>query len=304
MHLVSALLEETRALRFRATQKNTLAIFNWHQVTPAFDPARHHPHTWTALANFETAIDDVAESHSIMPLDAALAALDGGFLRGRCAALTFDDGDRSIADYVAPLLLRRGLPATFFINSAYLRGDRTYWFPVLAYAGHLLPAAIKQHGKALRQTGDTAFYARYREALEQYAAAVPNLADRFVTANWLSRLDGEQFAIGAHGHEHQRYAMMSEHWQRRDIAANVMALRDFRAFRPVFAPPFGKPIDVSPDLFRIAGEARLKIVLASGGINTRSAQSYDRIPADNVIIKRALTRAMAANGRRAAAAAL
>jgi peptidoglycan/xylan/chitin deacetylase (PgdA/CDA1 family) len=294
-------LEETAALRFRMSHKDSLAVFNWHQVTPEFDPQRHHPYTWTPLAAFAAAIDSLAASHRIMPLDAALAALEDGSLRGRCAALTFDDGDRSIADHVAPLLLRRGLPATFFINSAYLAGDRTYWFPVLSYAGSMLPDELQQCGKSLRLTADPEFYMRCREKIEAHAGAVPELAGRLLTQDWLARLDGAQFSIGAHGHEHQRYAMMPEAWQRHDFADNLAALKGFRAFRPIFALPFGRAIDLSPDVIRIAGNAKMKIVLASGGINAGPATCYDRIPADNVDLRRALTRAMAA--RRNAAVA-
>lgn len=285
--------ERMRALRFRLREPDSLAIFIWHQVTPAFDPDRHHPYTWTPLAAFEAAIHDIVQTHRIMPLNEALAAIESGNLRGRCAALTFDDGDRSMADYVAPLLLHLRLPATFFINTGYLRGDSTYWFPVMAYAGAHLPHELKQCGQQLRLTDDPDLYRSCRALIEHYAGKVPSLNDRLVTPDWLARLDGVHFAIGAHGHEHQRYAMMTAEWQRDDLRTNLAALRDFRGFRPIFALPFGKPGDVSADIGPIAREEKLEVVLAGGGINSGERPFYDRIPADNVAIKSVVRRAMA-----------
>lgn len=47
------------------------------------------------------------------------AKKEGGFTR-RCFHLTFDDGFRELHDIVAPILINKGIPATFFVNSAFI----------------------------------------------------------------------------------------------------------------------------------------------------------------------------------------
>ena len=50
-----------------------------------------------------------------------MEAVEGsGKLDRRCLHLTFDDGFRELHDVVAPILLRKGIPATFFVNSAFI----------------------------------------------------------------------------------------------------------------------------------------------------------------------------------------
>ena len=121
-----------------------------------------------------------------------------------------------------------------------------------------------------------------RRAIEDLCPLVPDLHTRLVSQTWLAGLDGEQFALGAHGHEHQRYAMMDPRWQRQDLGRNLDLLRQFRAFRPVFALPFGRPIDWTPETLRVAEESGVDVVFADGGINLPGAFPNQRVPADNL----------------------
>jgi len=269
------------------SQKDFLAVFNWHQVTPTFDSLVHHKYTWTPLERFKREVDYAVRKFQVLPLHEAISRLKNGSLRGRCASFNFDDGDISIAEHVVPFLRQRGLPATFFINSAYLDGKLTYWFPILNYfeatqgAGVSLPHDLKENASGLRKTADPVFYNEVRTKIEEFASLIPNLGARLVSANWLSTLDGDQFAIGAHGHEHQRFSLMPTDWQRNDLRDNQRVLRDFRGYRPIFAVPFGRPTDWTTDTVRIACAEGLDVVLADGGINVTAADSYRRIPSDD-----------------------
>ena len=273
-------------------------IFNWHQVAPLFIPGIHHPYTWTSLDVFSSCIDHLTARFKIMPLHEGLKLIGSGKLRGRCVSLTFDDGDASIADYVEPLLRLRGLPATFFINSAYLDDGRSYWFPILSYLSEndsgsmTLSAELRNKASRLRHTKDPAFYNDVRMRIEQLSSRVPHLSTRLITHGWLSKLDGEQFALGLHGHEHQRFSMMTEEWQRKDLRTNREILCQYRAYRPVFAVPFGRLPDWSPATLTIAREFGLEVVLADGGLNLRSASYYQRQPADSLHARALLARAI------------
>jgi len=278
-------------------------IFNWHQVTPGFDPGIHGEYTWTGLADFQKEIDYLASEFQILPLYEAIQRLERRTLRRPCVSLTFDDGDASMSEYVLPLLRRRNLPATFFINSAYLACHRSYWFPILSYLsankdvspGFGPPWKLKEEALQLRQTNDPNLYNQARSRVEQLASFVPDLGSRLISTGWLSSLDGEQFSIGAHGHEHERFSMMPVEWQRKDLEENVRQLSQFKAFRPVFAVPFGQAHDWTPDTLRIAREQELDIVLADGGINIAAGEYYRRIPGDGRKLRPLIQAAMAGN---------
>jgi peptidoglycan/xylan/chitin deacetylase (PgdA/CDA1 family) len=289
-----------RAVWWMRNHKDFLVVFNWHQVTPVFDTYLHHKYTWTQFEKFEKEIDYLDAEFQILPLHEAITRLKLGSLRGRCAALSFDDGDISIAEHVVPLLRQRGLPATFFINSAYLDGRRSYWFPILSYlravedaeGRSVLPDDLEEKALKLRLTDDPRFYNEVRIRMEKLGSLVPNLDSRLVSAEWLSSLDDRQFAIGAHGHEHQRFSMMPPEWQRNDLRENVQALMHFRGYQPIFAVPFGRGHDWTEETIRIAREQGLDIVLADGGINLTPGTFYRRIPSDDRSLRLLLVEAM------------
>jgi peptidoglycan/xylan/chitin deacetylase (PgdA/CDA1 family) len=191
--------------------------------------------------------------------------------------------------------------ATFFINTAYLDDHRSYWFPILSYlravenAGGraVLPEELKEKALTLRLTNDPLSYNEVRICIEEFRSLVPNLGSRLISTEWLSSLDGDQFTIGAHGHEHERFSLMSEEWQRNDLRENIRMLSRFRSYKPIFAVPFGRPFDWTEKTIQIARDEGLDIVLADGGINLVAVNFYQRIPSDNRTLDRLLDDAMA-----------
>ncbi len=282
-----------KSIRKEQIPENLLSIFIWHQVTPVFNSQRgHHRYIWTSAHNFRNQVEYLMSRFKILPLYKALEDHRRGFLKGHCAALTFDDGDASQAQYAFPILCDMNLSATFFINSAYLNSKRTFWFPVLNYfsenedarrkAG--LPLSLLKMAQKLRRTSDAHFYDEVRKKTEIFSEYIQDLPTRTVSKDWLSSLDGSQFAIGAHGHEHQRFSMMPIKWQEKDLCENVRVLSQFRSFRPVFAIPFGRKWDWTEDTIRIAHKQGLEVVLADGGINYNNCDFYNRIPCDGLNI--------------------
>jgi len=275
--------------QWKRAHPDFLVVFNWHQITPSFDPLLHHEYTWSQLDDFERELSLLAAEFRVLPLHKGIKLIERHELRGPCAALTFDDGDVSMQEHVLPLLRKHGLPATFFINSAYLDGCGSYWFPILnwlllnpdAWRGNGLPREFESHALKLRQTSDPMFYGEWRTRIEQLAPLVPNLGARLVSSDWLDSLDGDQFAIGAHGHEHERFSMMPKEWQLNDLTNNVKFLSKFRSYRPIFAVPFGRGQDWTEETLCIARDSGLDVVLADGGINVSTSYKYRRIPSDS-----------------------
>lgn len=287
-NLMRLVIKRWRACRWQFAHPNHLFVLNWHQVSPEFDARWQQRCTWSSLDRFEAALDYLTTKFRFLPLGEAIAKLSEGQLRGPCVSLTFDDGDISIAEHVEPILRRRGLPATFFVNSAYFDGVRASWVTIVNFlrSGERslsdigFSADLLKESEQLRQTRDPQLYNQIRVAIEQHSSLIPNLPTRLVSPEWLASLDEQQFSIGVHGHEHQRFSMMSADWQRRDLQENIRILSQFKAYTPIFAVPFGRPFDWTDDTIEIAHDLRLDVVLANGGVNLRGGRWYNRIPID------------------------
>jgi len=65
-----------------------------------------------------------------------LRGLDGGPLPRNPVMVTFDDGYRSCHDVALPILREMGIPATFFIATAFVAERRLYWWERIAVALH------------------------------------------------------------------------------------------------------------------------------------------------------------------------
>jgi peptidoglycan/xylan/chitin deacetylase (PgdA/CDA1 family) len=214
--------------------------------------------------------------------------LKDGTLRGPCAALTFDDGDISLQRHVSPLLEKHRIPATFFINSGYWGARRTYWVYLFGYLAHnedeskraVLSGELKSQFGVLRNTTDPMRYQELRERIEAFSDLVDPGEQLFVPKAFLASLDPELFSVALHGHEHQRFSMMPEAWQRQCLESNVAELSDLPAYCPIFGVPFGRPHDWDDRVIRICREMGLDVAFANGGINWPGRGFCERMPAD------------------------
>lgn len=118
--------------------------------------------------------------------------------------LSFDDGLRQCYDTILPILLEKGVPATFFINPAFV-DNRALMFRYKAglLAGHL-PG---QRGRLLS--------IRYqnRKELDQIAYESGFDFDQFLleyqpymTTSQINELVGKGFTVGAHSLDHPLYS--------------------------------------------------------------------------------------------------
>jgi peptidoglycan/xylan/chitin deacetylase (PgdA/CDA1 family) len=71
-------------------------------------------------ADFERYCGFFADHFDVVPLGALLERLERGRALDRQLAITFDDGYRDNYEVAAPILARRGLPATFFVTTGFL----------------------------------------------------------------------------------------------------------------------------------------------------------------------------------------
>lgn len=295
LHVMKAGARRCAAQLWWFSHRDFLLIFNFHRISPQLHEGETSSGTWTSAHDFETGLRFAANEFTIIPLQNAVHAIAKGSLRGRNCAFTIDDGDESVANYALPILTKLGIPATLFVNTAYSSGDGHYCFTILdAFLARGIQAETAAANRAiLRNTRDPEVYQRIREKIEESPERSTLPPRRCVSPEWLSTLDGNQFTIGAHGHEHQRFSMMGPEWQRRNLDKNMEVLRGYKAFRPWFAVPFGRKHDFDRHTEKLAAELGLLIFSAEGGINLQNRSPLRRIPADGALVEKLAMHAMA-----------
>ncbi len=96
-----------------------LSVLAYHRVVAERDFMRP---TEPTVAEFEARMRWVAANFEVLPLAEAARALREGRLPARALCITFDDGYADNHELALPVLRALGLPATFFIATAYLDG--------------------------------------------------------------------------------------------------------------------------------------------------------------------------------------
>lgn len=138
-------LPAARAAR-ALSRTRSLTVIGWHRIGDADDGLT------TSLADFRSQLDMLDHwGARVLPLRTAHRLLEQDQLPERAVVLTFDDGYASVLEQAWPELRDRGLPATLFAVSGYLRpGMRFPWDRAhphgsglvrLATAGELASAA-------------------------------------------------------------------------------------------------------------------------------------------------------------------
>ena len=194
-------------------------------------PHVSHLYRFRTIAEFTSDVEFLRRRFEPVTLSDIVDALNGTRTLSRpCFHLTFDDGFREMHDVVAPILQRAGVPATFFLNTAFLDGgglahhnvlslllDRLQSRPArlgaasLRRAESFLPAA-KSDCTTLRARVLSIRYAQ-KSLVRSLAETLDVDLDQYVreTRPYLSSeqivtLLDRGFTIGAHSHDHPLYS--------------------------------------------------------------------------------------------------
>jgi peptidoglycan/xylan/chitin deacetylase (PgdA/CDA1 family) len=174
------------------------------------------------MAEFETIIDFLKQHTRVLSLGEAVEKLRLGTLPARAVALTFDDGYVEWSRNVADALLKRSLPATFFVSTEILDGIPNWHeriveaVRVLPSEGLKLPAGTSSYTNLtsnenrialIRELQSRLKYVHLDERLEAIASleaqAVdkPNAIPKFTSAD-IRSLHSRGFDIGGHTRRH------------------------------------------------------------------------------------------------------
>jgi len=188
--------------------KGRLGILTYHRIASHVDglPAPLHnvePHRFSAQLH-----ELSRRGFQFVSLNAALsAAHQRQSLPPKSVVLTFDDGFATVYTHAWPLLERLQIPATVFINTAYIDSDDPFPFDAWGRAYH------------------------DRAPLDTYRP--------LTTAECREMSESGLIAIGAHTHTHQDHRGCPEAF-REDLQKSVEIVRErFRESDVTFAFPYG-----------------------------------------------------------------
>jgi len=238
----------------------SLVVPFYHMVSDAYVPHVSHLYRFRTVAEFQSDLEFFTRNFTPVSLNDIVSALNGTRALPRsCVHLTFDDGFREMHDVVAPLLQRGGVPATFFLTTAFLDGggmahhneisvllDRIESQPPsgtkLAGLEPFLPAP--QGGASSLRDRMLSIPYTEKSRVRSLAEILEVDLNQYVrenrphlTAREVTTLVRQGFAIGAHSHDHPLYSSLSLSEQLTQTRTSMELLEQFD-FRPkAFAFP-------------------------------------------------------------------
>jgi peptidoglycan/xylan/chitin deacetylase (PgdA/CDA1 family) len=278
------------------------AILVYHSVAVP----RHDPYGIAVGPEaFRAQMEIIARRFTPRSLEQISAELAGGKLAGRCVAVTFDDGYANNLSAALPSLTEYDVPATLFVTTGYIGGEREFWWDELeriifgarpARLAAPLELALSGHALRLPVTDrDAATHELWRwlhrftpDQIDQGLGQIrhwaglprpllPRATHRPLTVPELRELarDG-RVILGAHTRRHPALAAQPEADQRLEIQQSGDDLQSWTGQRPTcFAYPYGNPqTDYSPVAVELVRELGFgcAVSTAAGLATTASSQ--------------------------------
>ena len=186
---------------------------------------------------FDTMMGWVQKQFTVIPLSEAVQRLADSALPPAAAAITFDDGYRDNLEVAAPILMRRGLPATLFVATGFLDGGIMFNDMVIeAFRRTSLPAielpeigigplalgSLEERRHAISVVLPAIKYlpaSRRNEVVSSLVAKaqVELPRDLMMTSAQLQEFSGLGFEIGAHTESHPILSVLPVEEARREI---------------------------------------------------------------------------------------
>ncbi len=272
-----------------------LSILIYHRVLTAADPLFPDEAT---TQSFDRQMALIKSLFNVLPLEEAAARLKAGTLPPRAASITFDDGYADNVTHALPILQKHGLPATFFIATAYLNGGRMFNDSVIETIRRTRLARLDLSSLQLgvHPLGDDVAKATAIGQLlprvkylpidqrEETVASIARLAevdhlpdDLMMTTAQLKALHGAGMGIGGHTHRHPILAKLDHNAAHDEIEAGKRWLEEtLGSHIRLFAYPNGKPgSDYLPEQAAIVRELGFDAAVSTqAGISTAQTDAF------------------------------
>jgi peptidoglycan/xylan/chitin deacetylase (PgdA/CDA1 family) len=269
----------------------SLVVPFYHMVSDVHVPHVSNLYRFRSTAEFTADVEWFARLFTPVTLNEIVDALNGTRTLPRsCVHLTFDDGFTEMYDIVAPILKRLGIPATFFLNTAFLDGGGLGHFNALSvlldqnqlhHPGSSVTMAHLESMLPPPRSGRTTLRERVLSIGYAQKSIVRSLAevlefdlDQYVrdvqphlTSEQIAGLVDMGFTIGAHSHDHSVYSDLSLQQQLSQTRTSMEWLEArFRVSPKAFAFPHNDS-GVSDEFFAaVFSEGLLDVSFGTSGL--------------------------------------
>ena len=287
-------LRATGMLRLLETlrRKPCLAVLTYHRIVDPAETPYYAPVCSATPATFAEQLKTLRDNFRVVGLDEVVKLAASGFAVNEPTALiTFDDGYRDNHEAAFPILKAMGLPATFFLPTAFYQTPRLFWWDQIALAFHRTertkveldvpePIAIDltkiSPGEAIAQV--IAIHRRHHLDGPARAAFLEQIGERtgvaiaseslaktlFMSREQIHELAGAGMSIGSHTHQHVELAQLPESEQRDELERSKRILEaDLNREVASIAYPYGWAGAVDGVTEQLAKDAGYKVAFAA-----------------------------------------
>jgi peptidoglycan/xylan/chitin deacetylase (PgdA/CDA1 family) len=272
------LCEVGTAAFFRRLHGRDTLILAYHNIVPEGEASVGDSSLHLLQRNFAAQLDLLARTHDVVPLAEALEARRAG--RRPRVVVTFDDAYEGAVVAGATELVRRGLPATFFVAPGYVGGG-SFWWDVIAErgGGPVSEASRARALDALQGRGE-----RVRAWATGAGLTVREVPRHQTVASeaQLRALPADLIGLGSHSWSHPNLAALSAEEVSTELSQPLAWLRErFTNVIPWVAYPYGLS---SPAVEAAAREAGYEGGLRVSGGWHRAGETVSRyaMPRHNI----------------------
>ncbi len=291
---------------YRTLSKQTGQFFSTHWLlslkTPCFMPFYHVvsneklPHIlnypYRNILQFERELDFFLKHFQPVSLHKLKKADCSG---KKNFHLSFDDGLSQCAEIVAPILLKKGIPATFFINTGFIDNKALFHkYKASLILNKLREKSNEEVEKLLADNnfaGDKVLTAgisevevlnEVAEKLEIDFAGFLKKQKPYLNSNQVKKLVADGFAVGAHSHSHPEFWKIPAEEQINEVKSSMdqvikLVNPEIRAFSFPFTDS-GVPAEV---LKMIRDENICDVTFGTAGVkNDEFDFHFQRYPAE------------------------
>jgi peptidoglycan/xylan/chitin deacetylase (PgdA/CDA1 family) len=210
--------------------------------------------------------------------------------------ITFDDGLKECAEIIAPILLKKGIPATFFINPAFIDNEslfHKYKASLIVREMHKtknLPVKmlLEKHNLSGKKILHASIHQSeiIDEAAEMLGIDFQDFLKKqqpYLTTSQLKSLQQEGFTIGAHSYHHPEFWQISEKQQKIEITSSMnWVSKHLDPKVKAFAFPFTDSGIAKTVLESIQKEKVCNITFGTAGIKYDELKfHFQRYPVEN-----------------------
>lgn len=263
-------------------------------------PHIEHLYQLRTLQQFEKDLDFFLSYYEPIDLQGLVQQLKSGLpFKKNTFFLSFDDGLREINDWIAPLLLKKGIPATFFLNANFVDNqDLFFRYKASLILDHLKKNRLSEATKkSLQQKLNTAEIEKailtvnyqHREQLDEIALLLEIDFDDFLktkqpylSSEQINQLIQKGFTFGSHSLDHPMYKDIDfEEQIRQTRESQAYINKNFKPSIKAFAFPFTDE-GVSNAFFeKIQQEKTTDISFGTAGLKNDSAPFHlQRFPVE------------------------